>query len=176
MPSGLEALKHVNLDIRKGEIFGLLGPNGAGKTTLISVICGISTPTSGTVTVGGHDIIRDFRQTRSMIGLVPQEVTIDIFATVWNTVSFSRGVFGKRANPAHLEKVLKDAVALGQEGPEDHDAVGRHEAARDDRQGARARTGNPVPRRAERRGRRGTPQGHVGDGAGASRRRARPSS
>ena len=106
--SGLQALKHIDLDIRKGEIFGLLGPNGAGKTTLISVICGLSTPTAGTVTVAGHDIIRDFRATRSMIGLVPQEVTIDIFATVWNTVTFSRGVFGKRADPAYLEKVLKD--------------------------------------------------------------------
>ena len=106
--SGFQALKGIDLTIRRGEIFGLLGPNGAGKTTLISVICGLSTPTAGTVTVAGHDIIRDFRATRSMIGLVPQEVTIDIFATVWNTVTFSRGVFGKRADPAYLEKVLKD--------------------------------------------------------------------
>ncbi len=105
--SGLVALKGVNLDIRPGEIFALLGPNGAGKTTLISVICGISTPTSGKVLVGGHDIIRDFRATRSLIGLVPQEIAIDIFATVWNTVSFSRGVFGKRADRAHIEKILK---------------------------------------------------------------------
>jgi len=105
--SGLVALKDVDLDIRRGEIFGLLGPNGAGKTTLISVVCGISTPTSGTVTVGGHDIIRDFRATRSMIGLVPQELTVDAFVSVWTTVSFSRGVFGKRADPAHIEKVLK---------------------------------------------------------------------
>ena len=106
--SGFEALKGIDLEIRRGEIFGLLGPNGAGKTTLISVICGLSTPTAGTVAVAGHDIIRDFRATRAMIGLVPQEVTIDIFATVWNTVTFSRGVFGKRADPAYLEKVLKD--------------------------------------------------------------------
>ncbi len=105
--SGLEALKDVDLDIRRGEIFALLGPNGAGKTTLISVICGISTPTSGKVSVGGHDIIREFRATRSMIGLVPQELTVDAFVTVWTTVSFSRGVFGKRPDPAHIEKVLK---------------------------------------------------------------------
>ena len=106
--SGFQALKGIDLEIRRGEIFGLLGPNGAGKTTLISVICGLSTPTAGTVAVAGHDIIADFRATRAMIGLVPQEVTIDIFATVWNTVTFSRGVFGKRADPAYLEKVLKD--------------------------------------------------------------------
>ena len=106
--SGFEALKHVDLDIRPGEIFGLLGPNGAGKTSLINIICGISTPTAGTVTVGGHDIIRDFRATRSMIGLVPQELTVDAFVTVWATVSFSRGVFGKPSNPAYVEKVLKE--------------------------------------------------------------------
>ena len=106
--SGFQALKHIDLDIRKGEIFGLLGPNGAGKTTLINVICGISTPTSGTVKVGGHDIIRDFRATRGMIGLVPQELTVDAFVTVWVTANFSRGLFGKPANPAFVESVLKD--------------------------------------------------------------------
>ncbi len=105
--SGFEALKGINLDIRPGEIFALLGPNGAGKTTLINIICGISTPTSGSVVVGGHDVIREFRATRSMIGLVPQELTVDAFVSVWTTVSFSRGVFGKRADPAHIEKVLK---------------------------------------------------------------------
>ena len=106
--SGFQALKGINLDISKGEIFALLGPNGAGKTTLISIICGIVNPTSGTVSVAGHDIITGYRATRSMIGLVPQELTTDAFETVWATVSFSRGLFGKRANPAHIEKVLKD--------------------------------------------------------------------
>jgi ABC-2 type transport system ATP-binding protein len=106
--SGFQALKRINLDIRRGEIFALLGPNGAGKTTLISVICGIVTPSEGTVSVDGHDIIRDYRITRSMIGLVPQELTTDAFETVWATVTFSRGLFGKPANPGHIEKVLKE--------------------------------------------------------------------
>jgi len=106
--SGFQALKNIDLEIRRGEIFGLLGPNGAGKTTLISAICGIVNPTEGRVTVDGHDIITDFRAARSMIGLVPQELTTDAFETVWGTVSFSRGVFGKAANPAHIEKVLKE--------------------------------------------------------------------
>ena len=106
--SGFRALIDVDLAIRRGEILALLGPNGAGKTTLISVICGIVTPTTGTVTVDGHDIITDYRRTRSMIGLVPQELTTDAFETVWNTVSFSRGLFGYRANPTHIEKILRD--------------------------------------------------------------------
>jgi ABC-2 type transport system ATP-binding protein len=106
--SGFQALKNIDLEIRRGEIFGLLGPNGAGKTTLISTICGIVNPSEGSVTVDGHDIIKDFRAARSMIGLVPQELTTDAFETVWGTVSFSRGLFGKAANPAHIEKVLKD--------------------------------------------------------------------
>jgi len=106
--SGLQALKNIDLDIRRGEIFALLGPNGAGKTTLISAICGIVNPTEGSVTVDGHDIISDFRAARSMIGLVPQELTTDAFESVWGTVSFSRGLFGKRPNPGHLEKVLRD--------------------------------------------------------------------
>src|SRR5450631_1048456 len=106
--SGFQALKNIDLEIRHGEIFGLLGPNGAGKTTLISTICGIVNPSEGSVTVDGHDIIKDFRAARSMIGLVPQELTTDAFETVWGTVSFSRGLFGKAANPAHIEKVLKD--------------------------------------------------------------------
>src|SRR5690606_13799693 len=105
--SGFEALKNVNLSIRRGEIFALLGPNGAGKTTLISIVCGIVTPTSGTVTVDGHDIVRDYRAARAKIGLVPQELTTDAFETVWATVTFSRGLFGKPANPAHIERVLK---------------------------------------------------------------------
>ena len=104
---GFQALKDINLEIHKGEILALLGPNGAGKTTLISVICGIVSPTSGEVTVDGYDIIKDFRQTRSRIGLVPQELTTDSFETVWSTVAFSRGLFGKAPDPVHLEKVLR---------------------------------------------------------------------
>jgi len=105
---GFQALKAVDLDIRKGEIFALLGPNGAGKTTLISIICGIVTPTTGTVTADGHDIQRDFRKARYRIGLVPQELTTDAFESVWDTVSFSRGLFGRSPKPEHIEKVLKD--------------------------------------------------------------------
>ena len=105
--SGFQALKNVSLDIREGEIIALLGPNGAGKTTLISIICGIVNPTSGTISVNGHDIIRDYRKARESIGLVPQELTTDAFESVWNTLSFSRGLFGKAPNPAHIEKVLK---------------------------------------------------------------------
>ena len=106
--SGFHALKGVDLEIRRGEILALLGPNGAGKTTLISVICGIVNPSLGTVLVDGHDIVRDYRKARSLIGLVPQELTTDAFETVWATVSFSRGLFGKSPNPAHIEKVLRD--------------------------------------------------------------------
>ncbi len=106
--SGFQALKNIDLDIQDGEIFALLGPNGAGKTTLISIICGIVNPGSGTVTAAGHDVVLDFRAARSIIGLVPQELTTDAFETVWDTTSFSRGLFGKPANPAHIEKVLKD--------------------------------------------------------------------
>jgi ABC-2 type transport system ATP-binding protein len=106
--TGFEALKHVDLEISRGEIFALLGPNGAGKTTLISIICGIVNPSEGTVTADGHDIITDFRAARSKIGLVPQELTTDAFETVWATVNFSRGLFGKAKNHAHIEKVLKD--------------------------------------------------------------------
>jgi len=106
--SGLAALRDVNLEIRRGEIFALLGPNGAGKTTLISIICGIVNATEGTVRVDGHDIRRDYRAARSMIGLVPQELTTDAFETPWNALAFSRGLFGKPADPAHIEKVLRD--------------------------------------------------------------------
>jgi ABC-2 type transport system ATP-binding protein len=105
--TGFHALKAITLDIRKGEIFALLGPNGAGKTTLISVICGIVKLSEGSVTADGHDIVRDFRAARAKIGLVPQELTTDAFETVWATVTFSRGLFGKAPNPDHLEKVLK---------------------------------------------------------------------
>ncbi|HKT72031.1 MAG TPA: ABC transporter ATP-binding protein [Steroidobacteraceae bacterium] len=106
--SGFHALKGVSLEIRRGEIFALLGPNGAGKTTLISIICGIVNPTRGTVLADGHDIVREYRAARSKIGLVPQELTTDSFESVWDTVTFSRGLFGKPPNPAHLEKVLRD--------------------------------------------------------------------
>ncbi len=106
--SGFEALKNINLDIKKGEILALLGPNGAGKTTLISIICGIVSPTSGSVTVDGNDIITDFRKTRAMIGLVPQELTLGTFDTVWGTVRFSRGLFGSKRDDAYLEQLLKD--------------------------------------------------------------------
>ena len=106
--SGFQALKSIHLDIRRGEIFALLGPNGAGKTTLISIICGIVIPSEGAVSVDGHDIVTDYRAARSMIGLVPQELTTDAFETVWATVTFSRGLFGKPANPDHIAKVLKD--------------------------------------------------------------------
>lgn len=108
---GYQALKNINLDIYPGEIIALLGPNGAGKTTLISTICGINQPSSGTVTVDGYDTVRDYRQTRSLIGLVPQELTTDSFETPWVTVSFSRGLFNKPKDPAYIESVLKD-VAL----------------------------------------------------------------
>jgi ABC-2 type transport system ATP-binding protein len=106
--SGFQALKSINLDIRKGEILALLGPNGAGKTTLIGIVCGIVNPSQGRVTVAGHDILSDYRAARTMIGLVPQELTTDAFETVWATVSFSRGLFGKPANPDYIAKVLKD--------------------------------------------------------------------
>jgi ABC-2 type transport system ATP-binding protein len=106
--SGFQALKSIDLDIRRGEIFALLGPNGAGKTTLINIVCGIVNATSGTVTVDGHDHVREFRGARASIGLVPQELYTDAFETVWATVSFSRGLFGKRRDPALVERVLKD--------------------------------------------------------------------
>src|SRR5205807_2443621 len=106
--SGFQALKNINLAVSRGEIFALLGPNGAGKTTLISIICGIVTPSAGTVSVDGHDIVADYRATRSLIGLVPQELHTDAFETVWATATFSRGLFGKQPNPAYVEKVLKD--------------------------------------------------------------------
>ena len=108
--SGFAALKSISLDVRAGEIFALLGPNGAGKTTMISIVCGIVQPSTGTVTVDGHDIGLDYRRARAKIGLVPQELTTDAFESVWDTVSFSRGLFGKPANPAHIERVLKDLL------------------------------------------------------------------
>jgi len=106
--SGHQALKRVDLEIEKGEIFALLGPNGAGKTTMISIVCGIVTPSSGTIIADGHDIQSDYRAARTRIGLVPQELTTDAFETVWATVTFSRGLFGKAPNPAHVEQILRD--------------------------------------------------------------------
>ncbi len=106
--SGFQALKRINLEIQRGEIFALLGPNGAGKTTLISTVCGIITPSEGKVSVGGHDIVADYRASRALIGLVPQELTTDAFESVRGTVAFSRGLFGKRPDPAYIEKVLRD--------------------------------------------------------------------
>jgi ABC-2 type transport system ATP-binding protein len=106
--SGLVALDNVGLEIAKGEIFALLGPNGAGKTTLISIICGIVTMTSGQILIDGHDVVRDYRAARAKVGLVPQEIALDIFATVWNTVGFTRGLFGRRPDPAYIERLLRD--------------------------------------------------------------------
>ena len=106
--NGFNALKAVNLNIKQGEIIAMLGPNGAGKTTLISIVCGIVKPTSGVITVDGFDIIKDYRETRSRIGLVPQEISLEQFETVFNNVSYSRGLYGKKPNPQHIEKVLKD--------------------------------------------------------------------
>jgi ABC-2 type transport system ATP-binding protein len=106
--TGFNALKNVNLEIRRGEIFALLGPNGAGKTTLINITCGIVTPSAGSITADGHDIVRDFRAARTKIGLVPQELATDMFETVWNTTQYSRGLFGRPRDPAVIEKVLRD--------------------------------------------------------------------
>ena len=106
--NGYQALKNVSLDIQRGEILALLGPNGAGKTTLISIVCGIVNASTGSVTVDGHDIVNDYRKTRSLIGLVPQELTLGAFDTVWHTLNFSRGLFGKPPSPQHLQQVLKD--------------------------------------------------------------------
>jgi ABC-2 type transport system ATP-binding protein len=114
--SGFEALKLLNLDIEKGEIFALLGPNGAGKTTLINIVCGIVKASSGSVTADGHDIARDYRAARSLIGLVPQELSTDAFETVWATVSFSRGLFGRAPNPAFIESLLRDLSLLDKRG------------------------------------------------------------
>ena len=116
--SGHEALKSVDLEIEEGEILALLGPNGAGKTTLISIICGIVSASSGSVRVAGHDIVSDYRITRDLIGLVPQELTLGAFDLVWNTVNFSRGLFGKKPNPAYLEQLLKDLSLWDKRGSE----------------------------------------------------------
>ena len=106
--NGFDALKKINLNVKQGEILAMLGPNGAGKTTLISIICGIVTPSSGSVTVDGFNIIEDYRETRSRIGMVPQELNLENFETVFDTVSYSRGLYGKSPKPEHIEKILKD--------------------------------------------------------------------
>ena len=157
----MHALKPVNLEIRKGEIFALLGPNGAGKTTLINIICGIVTATSGRIVADGHDIVRDYRAARTKIGLVPQELTTDSFETVWATVSFSRGLFGRAPNPDFIAGLLRDLSLSDKRDSKIMDSVRRHEAPRDDRQGALARARHPVPRRADRRRGRGAAPRHV---------------
>ena len=168
--SGFQALKNIDLEIRRGEIFALLGPNGAGKTTLISIICGIVNPTAGTrhrsmATTSSPTTAPPAR----MIGLVPQELTTDAFETgVGDGLLQPRPVRQARQSGAH-RKSAEGSVAVGQEGQQDHDAFGRHEAAAADRQGAVARAADPVPRRADRRRRRRAPARHVGAGALAAR-------
>ena len=114
-----QALNNINLDIKQNEIFALLGPNGAGKTTLISIICGIVTPSIGIVEVGNYDIIKDYRKTRSQIGLVPQELTLEQFEIVYNNVSYTRGLYGKPPDPEHIEKILKDCLLYTSPSPRD---------------------------------------------------------
>ncbi len=143
--SGLQALKTVNLEINKGEIFALLGPNGAGKTTLINIVCGIVTPSSGTITVAGKDILRDYRQTRQIIGLVPQELATDMFERVGDTVTLSRGLFGRPPNAQYVEKTLRDLSLWDKRKEKIMTLSGGNEAARDDCQGAQPRTDGSVP-------------------------------
>ena len=131
--SGLTALDGIDLAIERQEIFALLGPNGAGKTTLISIICGTVGISSGQVLVDGHDIVQDYRAARALIGLVPQEISLDIFATVWNTVSFSRGLFGCRPDPAYIERLLRDLSLWDKRDATRDRALRGHEAPRDDR-------------------------------------------
>ena len=174
--TGYLALDAVDLAIEKGEIFALLGPNGAGKTTLIGVICGTVSMTSGKVLVDGHDVIRDFRAARAMIGLVPQEIALDIFATVQATVSYSRRPVRPPVR-SHLHRApLARPRAVGEARRPHRRIVRRHEAAGDDRQGPRPRAGRPVPRRAHRRRRRQPQARHVGAGQKAARcgRHGRP--
>ena len=152
--SGFQALKGVNLAIRRGEIFALLGPNGAGKTALINIICGIVTPSAGTVAVDGHDIITDYRAARSLIGLVPQELHTDMFETVWATTTFSRGLFGKRHDPGYVEKVLRQLSLWDRKDSKIMTLSGGMKRRGADRQGAGARAAGAVPRRADRRCRR----------------------
>jgi ABC-2 type transport system ATP-binding protein len=156
---GLVALKDINLDIDKGEIFALLGPNGAGKTTLINAVCGIVTPTSGEITAAGYDVRKQYRHARSLIGLVPQEMHIDIFETVWAVTTYSRPL-GMPPDDAHIEKLPKDS--LWDKRKEKLMTLSGGMKRRADRQGAGARAGNPVPRRADSRRRRRAAARHVG--------------
>ena len=137
-PGGFRALKAINLEIRAGEIFALLGPNGAGKTTLIGAIAGLVRPTSGAVTVDGCDTVKDYRAARAKIGLVPQELSTDMFSRVRDTVAFSRGLFGFAPNPGYIEKILRDLSLWEKRDNRNRHAFGRHEASGVDRQGARA--------------------------------------
>ncbi len=163
--SGPPALKGVSLEIEEGEILALLGPNGAGKTTLISIICGIATLSSGSVTVGGHDVINEYRAARRLIGLVPQEITLEPFEKVQNTVRLSRGLFGLPRNDAYIEDVLRKLSLWDKRNAPITRAVGRHEAPGADRQGAEPRAARAVSGRTHRRRGRGTAQGHVEDRA-----------
>ena len=175
--SGFQALKRVDLEIRRGEIFALLGPERRRQDDADQHrLRHRQSDRRARVLVDGHDIVADYRAARSLIGLVPQELTTDAFETVWATVSFSRGLFGKPANPAHIEKVLRDLSLWDKQGQQDHDALGRHEAPGDDRQGAVARAADPVPRRADGRRRRRAAARHVGAGARAARHAASRSS
>ena len=135
--SGLVALDAIDLEIARGEIFALLGPNGAGKTTLIGVICGSVSMTSGKVLIDGHDVVRDYRAARSIVGLVPQEIALDIFTTVRRAAAFSRGLFGRPLNPAYIEQLLRDLSLWDKRDTQDRRIVGGHETASHDRQGAR---------------------------------------
>ena len=168
--NGFLALDAVDLAITRGEIFALLGPNGAGKTTLIGVVCGTVSMTSGSVSVAGFDIQRDFRAARSRIGLVPQEIALDIFATVWATVSLQPPPVRPAARSGLCRAPAERPVAVGKARFAHRRALGRHEAARDDRQGPQPRARGAVPRRADRRRRRQPQAGHVGAGAPAARR------
>ena len=174
--SGFKALNGINLDIRRGEIFALLGPNGAGKTTLISIICGIANLSEGRVTVDGHDINKDYRAARSLIGLVPQELHTDAFEIGVGDRQLQPRPVRQAEEPRPYREGAEGPVAVGQEGFQDRHAVRRHEAPRDDRKGAVARAADPVPRRADRGRRRRTAQGHVGSGARRCRPPASPSS
>ena len=166
--SGLVALKDINLEINRGEIFALLGPNGAGKTTLINIVCGIVTPASGVVLADGHDIVREYRAARSKIGLVPQELTTDAFETVWATVTFSRGLFGRAANPSYIEKLLRDLSLWDKRKEKIMTLSGGMKRRVMIAKALVARAGDSLSRRADRRRRRGAAPGHVGPGAGAA--------
>ena len=144
--SGLQALKSVNLEIRKGEIFALLGPNGAGKTTLINIVCGIVNATAGRVVADGHDIKRDYREARSKIGLVPQELSTDAFESVWATVTFSRGLFGRAPNAAFIEKTLRDLSLWEKRKDKIMTLSGGMKRRVIDRESPLARAADPVPR------------------------------